>query len=327
MTPRKPPAADFKFEHAVRKAVKLRIGLAGGTGGGKTYSAMELASGLAGGKRFAFIDSEAERAKHYADEFDFDHGDLQPPFRPQAYLDAIVAAEAAKYPVIVVDSFSHEWEGEGGILEWQEEELDRMAGQDMEKRHRCLRAAWIAPKRAHRKMVNRLLQVRAHLIICLRAEEKIDMEHKDGKLVVVPKKSRTGLDGWIPICEKRLPFELDASFLLIESAPGIPKPIKLENQHRKLINLEKPLDKSVGAALGVWAAGGTPTPPRLYQPDELVQLYKECGRIEYDALETVRRDMWPKLSKQDKQKLKNAADASLERMNENEGKQLDLAGS
>src|ERR1700677_907425 len=124
----------FEFKRAAREEVGLIIGLAGGTGSGKTFTAMTLAKGIAGTKPFALIDTEAGRAKHYADRFLFDHGDLKPPFRPERYAEAILAADAAHYPVIVVDSCSHEWAGEGGILDWQEEELDRMAGDDWKKR-------------------------------------------------------------------------------------------------------------------------------------------------------------------------------------------------
>ena len=81
-------------------------------------------------------------------------------------------------------------------------------------------AAWIRPKTSHKHMVQRLLQVRAHLILCFRAEEKVEMvKDAKGKMQIVPKQSRTGLDGWIPVCEKNLPFELTASFLLTADAP------------------------------------------------------------------------------------------------------------
>ena len=246
----------FEFKRAVREAVGLVIGFAGGTGSGKTMTALEVATGISGGKPFALIDTEAGRAKHYASDYAFDHGDLHPPFRPQAYAEAIFAADDAKYPVIVVDSMSHEWAGEGGILDWQEEELDRMAGDDWKKREACKMAAWIKPKMDHKKMVQRLLQVRAHLILCFRAEEKVDMvRDDDGRMKIVPKVTRTGLDGWVPICEKSLPYELTASFLLTADKPGFPKPIKLQQQHRPFFPLDKPITREAGRKLAEWAAG------------------------------------------------------------------------
>ena len=244
------------FRPAVRENVGLIIGLAGSSGSGKTYTAMRLAAGISGSKPFAVIDTEAGRAKHYADQFKFDHAELHPPFRPAAYAEAVMAADAAGYPVIVVDSVSHVWAGDGGVLDWQEEELTRMAGDDWKKREAVKMAAWIKPKMGHKHMMQKLLQVRAHLILCFRAEEKIEMIREDGKMKIVPKITRTGLDGWVPVCEKNLPFELTASFLLTSDKPGIPKPIKLQEQHRALFPLDKPITEESGRLIAQWASGG-----------------------------------------------------------------------
>jgi len=243
----------FKYKPAVREQIPLLIGLAGGTGSGKTYTAMRLASGMSGGKAFAVIDTENGRAKHYADEFKFEHGEIKEPFRPDQYIDAIETLDKAKFPVIVVDSTSHIW---SSILDWQEEELTRMAGSDYKKREACKMAAWIKPKMAHKGFVQRLLRVNAHVILCFRAEPKIEMIKEDGKMKIVPKQSLTGLDGWIPVCEKNLPFELTTSFLLTADAPGIPKPIKLQQQHKKFFALDKPITEESGRTLAEWARGG-----------------------------------------------------------------------
>lgn len=251
----KQAAESFTFERATRAQIPLLIGLAGGTGSGKTYTAMELASGMSGGKPFAVIDTENGRARHYANEFAFDRADLGPPFRPERYEAAILAADAAGYPVIVVDSMSHVWAGDGGILDWQEDELDRMAGQDWQKREACKMAAWIKPKMEHKHMVQRLLQVRAHVVLCFRAEAKIEIVTQDGKWKAVPKSSPVGLDGWLPICEKNLPFELTCSFLLTADQPGVPKPIKLQKQHRPFFALDAPIVRAAGEKLARWAAG------------------------------------------------------------------------
>lgn len=246
------------FRPAVRENVGLILGVMGASGSGKTYSAMRLAKGMTPpGKRFAVIDTEAGRATHYADRFAFDHADLAAPYSPARYAEAIKAADAAGYPVIVVDSFSHEHAGDGGILDMQEEELSRMAGDNWQKREAVKMAAWVKPKMAHKKMLYALLQVRAHLILAFRAEEKIEMV-KDayGKMVIQPKQSLTGLAGWIPICEKNLPYELTASFLLIPDLPGNPHPIKLQEQHRSMVPKDAPLDEATGERLAAWARGG-----------------------------------------------------------------------
>lgn len=253
----------FTFRPAKREAVGLLIGLAGASGSGKTYSAMRLASGIADGKPFAVIDTEAGRAKHYADQFRFDHGDLKPPFRPAAYAEAIAAADAAGYPVIVVDSASHEHAGEGGLLDFHESELDRMAGDDWKKREAVKMAAWIKPKSEHKRFVSKLLQIRAHLILCFRAEEKIEMVRGEGGRIEVRKKvTTTGLDGWVPISEKNLPYELTVSLLLIASNPGIPLPIKLQAQHKALFPLDQAINEQAGQRLAAWAAGTNAAPPQ-----------------------------------------------------------------
>lgn len=299
---------SFSFKPAVRENVSLLIGLAGGTGSGKTYTAMRLASGMSGDKPFCLIDTEAGRGKHYADQFRFDHGDLRAPFRPDAYTEAILAADKAGYPVIVVDSTSHVWAGDGGVIDWQEAELDRMAGTDYAKREACKMAAWIKPKMSHKHMVQKLLQVRAHLILCFRAEEKIEMVREDGKMKIIPKQSLVGLDGWIPICEKNLPFELTTSFLLLARAPGVPHPIKLQEQHRPFFPLDKPITEESGKRLAEWSAGGapatcTPSTPsaraaRTDRHDGMVADFEALARAEgFEAFKA----SWARLPKEDRE--------------------------
>jgi hypothetical protein len=248
---------SFQFRPAKRENVGLLIGLSGGTGSGKTMSAMRLANGICGDKPFAVIDTEAARSKHYADRFAFDHGDLTPPFTPDRYSEAIKAADDAGYQAILVDSASLEWSGEGGVLDMQEDELYRMARDDYKKRESCKMASWIKPKMSHKHMVQRLLQVRAHLILCFRAEQKVDMiRGEGGRMEVVAKQGLTALNGWFPICEKNLPYELTASFLLMAEHPGVPLPIKLEAQHRPFFPADKPITEDSGAKLAAWAKGG-----------------------------------------------------------------------
>ncbi len=271
----------FTFKRAVRENIALLIGLAGGTGSGKTLSAMKLAKGLSGGKPFVVIDTEAGRAKHYADQFVFDHGDLQAPFRPDAYLEAIQAADKAGYPVIVVDSMSHVWAGDGGCLDWHQEIVQSMVEQKQrfaeskgwkfdegKTRDQANLTAWNEPKsgpHGHKRMLQRMLQLRAHLILCFRAEEKIEIVKVDGKTEVRKKQSMVGLEGWIPVSEKNLPYELTASFLFTADAPGIPKPIKLQNQMRDLFPLDRTVSEECGAALGEWASGAPEAPKSDYQ--------------------------------------------------------------
>ena len=249
----------YEFRPAVRENVGLLLAFAGPSGGGKTFTAMRVASGIAGGKPFAVIDTEARRALHYADQFKFDHAELKPPFRPDRYVEAIKAADNAHYPVIVIDSTSHEWAGEGGILDWQEEELQRMAGNDYGRREACKMAAWIKPKMAHKAMVQAMLQVRATVIFCLRAEEKVAMVKVDGKTQIVPK-------GWQPICEKNFMYEMTCSFLLTPDRPGVGQPIKLQQQHRAMFPDGEVITEQSGRLLADWARGIAPAPMSISPP-------------------------------------------------------------
>lgn len=237
------------YRPAKRQGIQLLLGVVGGTGSGKTYSAFLIARGLTGGEPFHVIDTENERALMYADEFDFLHASLKAPFRPSRYTEAIQAAEQAGAKVIVVDSTSHSWAGDGGMLDWHEQ----LEGGDARKKM----TAWIEPKADHRRFVTELLQVRAHVILCFRAEPKVDVVMKNGRMEIVPKATLTGLDGWIPIADKNLPFELTASFLLMADKPGVPRPIKLPEKLRRYVPLEEPLGENTGAALAEWARGAT----------------------------------------------------------------------
>jgi hypothetical protein len=240
---------SFTPRPAKREHLRLLLGLAGGTGSGKTFTAMTIAAGLSGDERFGVVDTENGRASHYADDFQFDVVDLPAPFTPQRYEAAIEALVKTGRKVIVVDSQSHEWEGVGGLLEQHEKNMGGNQSKNL--------SAWIQPKSDHRKFVNYLLQVDAHIILCFRAAEKVEAvkNPQTGKLEIVPKQTLTGLDGWVPITEKSLPFELTASFLLTADNPGVPRPIKLQEQHRRFIPLDVPLGRQVGVGLARWAEG------------------------------------------------------------------------
>lgn len=269
---------SFEFRDAVRRNVPLLVLVSGGTGSGKTESALRLATGLAGGNEFALIDTENGRALHKADDYQFKHADLAEPFTPERYTEALRAADDAGFPVIVIDSGSHEYEGIGGVLDIQLAEFDRMGGRDSARM-----ASWIAPKRRHKAFVRELLRTRAHVVMTLRAEDKVDVvKDADGKTKIVPKSSLVGADGWIPICEKRLPFEATISLLLTADAPGVPKPIKLERRHADLVPLDAQLDEKVGLALAEWAAGAKTEKLKKATVDalesELLSLADELGQ-------------------------------------------------
>lgn len=281
------PRKAIDFKPAERSRVSLIIALAGASGSGKTLSALKLARGLADGddSKIAYIDTEAGRALHYAvapgekpgpDRFAFAHGDLTPPFTPEAYSDAIRKADEAGFEVIVVDSCSHEYEGEGGLHDIHDALVDaaveksRAIAEDkgwrfdeQQSRDRASVGAWKEPKSRHKRFVARLLQCRAHLILCLRADEKIRIDKvKDDrgreKTVIVQPKDMKPAERWVPICEKRFMYEMILSLLLTPANPGVPIPVKLQAQHRPFVSLEDTLSEDIGRALAEWARGGSP---------------------------------------------------------------------
>lgn len=259
------------FKPAKRENVPLLIGLDGASGSGKTYCAQLLAAGIAGeigraqgreGRVFG-IDTERGRMLHYADDFAFMHGSVDPPFRPEAYGAAIRAAEQAGADVIIIDSFSHEWEGEGGVREWAAE---------LEGQGKKPPANWMEPKQAHKRLVNQMLAARAHIIVCLRSEEKMKVEavpqtNPDGsprmwngkpstKMVITPAADLPLLERWVPIVEKRFPFEITTSLLLTPQEPGVPIARKLQEQHRPFFPEGRRIGREAGAALARWSMGG-----------------------------------------------------------------------
>jgi hypothetical protein len=268
---------SITFRPAVKEGIPLLIGLAAGTGGGKSYSALRLATGMAGGKRFAVCDTESGRIRHYADDFAFDVTDLAAPFSPARYSEAIEAADKAGYPVIVVDSMSHEWAGDGGVLDHQIETHKKLGGGSNTKL-----LSWAEPKQAHRKFVTRLLQVRAHVILCFRAAERVEMakDPRTGKTEVVAKRSLTARDGWIPITDRELPFELTISALLMADNPGVPLPVKLPEKLRPFVPLDQPLSEETGIQLAAWAAGTSsePSAEEAGLTDELLDLAERLGK-------------------------------------------------
>ena len=227
------------YKRAVRENTNVLIALAGASGSGKTYSAMQLASGICGDEPFAVVDTEARRGLHYADQFDFEHVSLGPPFTPAGYLHAIQQLATRGFKAIIIDSGSHEWEGEGGVIE-QADASNRKGPSN-----------WIEPKRQHKKFVNGLLQCGTNVIVCLRAAEKIHIDESGSKLKITN-------EGWQPICEKRFMFEMTISFTFNPLHPGIVDlgyPHKIQDQHRMMFPPGQHVGREAGEQIGAWARG------------------------------------------------------------------------
>lgn len=250
-------ARTFETVTAVRQAVPLWIGIVGASGSGKTKSALRLATGMSrvSGDGVFVIDTEARRSAHYSDEYRYQILDFKPPFGPTDYLDAIKHCIGKGAKTIVIDSFSHEWEGEGGVLESHDAECERLAQQWGTSRDKVQMSAWQRPKGEHRRLLSYMLQSGANFILCYRAREK---------LKVLPGKQPVPL-GWQPVGSDDVIYESTANILLYPGSGGTPswQPnengekalVKLPGQFREMFKDRKPLDEATGEALARWAAG------------------------------------------------------------------------
>ena len=249
----------------------LLIALAGTTGSGKTESAMRIARGIVGTQgKFAVIDTENRRALNKRSRYEFDHLDFRAPYSPDNFKGAIDAAERAKYGALVVDNFSHEWFGEGGCSDIQEEALEKMSKGDMDKAVKLTALAWKAPKQSHKKLMYRILQCVVPVIFCLRAEPKIKfVKDENGKMQVIDA-------AWQPICEKMFGYEMLIYALLMPDKPGVPIQLKkLEPEFEIILPVGKQIDEEVGKRLKEWAAGGTKPESKDYIPPPLAEKTKE----------------------------------------------------
>ena len=161
------------FQKATRKKAKLRLALIGPSGSGKTYSALELATGLGG--RIALIDTERGSGDLYADRFVYDTLQLEPPFTPQKYIQAIEAAQKEGYSVVIIDSLSHAWAGEGGILDIHDN-ITRSS------RSSNGYVAWKDVTPQHERIINAILGASLHVIGTIRTKTAYEVvEDERGK--------------------------------------------------------------------------------------------------------------------------------------------------
>ncbi len=219
---------------ARKERSSMSIGIAGASGSGKSMTSLEIATGLAGPDgRIAMLDTEGRRALHYARRYKFDHVDFKPPYTPERCTQAIQELQGDGYDVIILDSASDEYEGEGGMQE--------MAAAE---------GAWIKTKARHKhSLIRHLRNYPGTVIFSLRAEEKVKVEKINGKTVFTPQ-------GWMPICEKRFMYDMTLSLTLSPDTPGMPRfdlPRKIGADFLDLFKEGKFIDRHAGEKLRAWA--------------------------------------------------------------------------
>ncbi len=192
------------FKRAERKQVKLKLGLAGPSGSGKTYSALKIIKGMmeAAGKKgkIALIDSEHRSASLYADIEgmpEFDVLELEPPYTADKYIHAIELAIKSGYDFLIVDSASHVWSGEGGILA-EKDAMDSRGGNGY--------ANWAKMTPKWNRFVTGILHSEIHMICTMRSKQEYVLESND-KGKQAPKKV-----GMAPQVREGFEYELTAVF-------------------------------------------------------------------------------------------------------------------
>lgn len=161
----------ISFKKAVREKIWLKVLLSSASGGGKSYSALRLANGIASkcNSRIAYIGTEGSRDLYYSNEFDYDLIQLDEPFTIDKYIEAIDAAIDSGYKVLIIDSISAEWV-------WLNDTHDKMPGNSWQN--------WGKLKPNHRKFIDKILLSPIHIICTARGKDEwIVEETSNGKKV------------------------------------------------------------------------------------------------------------------------------------------------
>lgn len=252
-------ARKFEAKPATLAEVPLLIGLEGPPGGGKTFSALRLANGMQRVRPgpVVLIDTERGRATKYAKEFDFLHVPFDPPFVPEDFLAAVRQQIPLNPAAIIVDSLSDEHEGEGGVLDWHDRDVQAFGGNE--------HAAWSKPKASRKRMIAGFLQITTPLIFTFRAREKTIQQNKPGS----NRKEVVNI-GFQPVAPAEIVHALDLVALLPVRADGVPTwksekqgegfTIKLPNYLRPFIDEGRALDEGMGEAFARWARGDAAAP-------------------------------------------------------------------
>ncbi len=241
-----------QIRKARRSATKLRLLLAGPSGSGKTWGALSIAKGMGG--RTVVIDTEEGSSDLYDHLHEFDVIDLRPPFSPEAYIEAITAAEAAGYEVIIVDSVTHCWSGPGGCLEILEDVAKAQFRGNTWSAFSVITPRW-------RAFVDTILRSPAHVICCGRSKTETAQVDDHGKKKVaklgMKLEARDGLEFEFTCC---LDIIHDGHYATVSKDrtglfAGDPKPITVET----------------GRRLAEWLGGGVPArSPRFAGAEEFI---------------------------------------------------------
>jgi hypothetical protein len=195
----------FDIHPAARERAKLRLGIAGPAGSGKSYTSLLVGSALGG--RIGVIDTEHRSAHLYADLIPggFDVIELTPPFSPDTYVAAIHAFEMAGVSTIIIDSLSHAWAGEGGALDMQGKIADKTGNSW---------AAWRSVTPKHTALIEAMLQSPCHIIATMRSKMEYVQETEGGS------KGKVKKVGLAPVMRDGIEYEFTVFMELDQNHNG-----------------------------------------------------------------------------------------------------------
>lgn len=233
----------FQVKKAVREKIYVKVALMSPSGGGKTYSALKLATGMADkiaqqtGKRPKILlgNTEAKRGYYYANEFDYDIVDIDAPHNPEKYVEFIDFAVKEGYGILVIDSSSHEWEGKGGCLE-----LQQQAGGTYQ--------AWAKVTPRHNKFIEAIADSPIHLIATMRGKDQYEVE-KDEKGKTSVKKLGVG-------AKQRDGFEYEFTCTFLIDQKTHMAEVQKDNTHIFENETATLLDEAYGEKIMEWADSG-----------------------------------------------------------------------
>lgn len=229
------------FEDAVREKIPARVAVFGPSGSGKTYTALAIAQELAGDGPLAVIDTEHGRSRLYADVFPHKQYRLLPPHHPDHYIAAMNTCAEMGVTAVVMDSITHEWDGDGGVKDI----VDHAKGRFGNNTH----AAWSVGTPLHNKFVESILAAPFHVVATMRSKvEWVLEENERGKKE--PRKVGLG-----PVQRDGIEFEFDLCMLMdMENNGTIVKTHAGELFPQGMI-VPKP-GKEFAEALNDWLGGG-----------------------------------------------------------------------
>lgn len=233
------------FQKVQRKAAKMRVGITGPSGGGKTLSSLYLAYGVTQDwGKIALIDTEHGRGQFYGSRSDLNVGEylyqeLAPPFTAERYIAIAQEAQQAvgSDGVVIIDSFSHAWEGEGGVLDYKET-IEQQSGKNSF-------TAWNDAGKKQNQLINTILSLDCHVIVTMRTKMAYAMEQNDrGKTVPV----KLGL---APVQRENTEYEFDIVFNIARNHTAL-----LSKDTTFLDNWTGIITPELGTSLRDWLSKG-----------------------------------------------------------------------